>query len=91
MLRPLYAYQYIITVPDLPVCVDQRGGPQCCSTEYILNQLNITEQLFIDGLRLELQGRFQAFNNIVDRIRACKLQMQTFRPIQLLESVNLKQ
>ena len=60
------------TVLDLPVCVDQRGGPQCCSTQFILDQLNITEENFLEGLRIELQERFQAFDAIVDRLRACK-------------------
>ena len=63
---------YIHAVPDLPVCVDQRGGPQCCSTQFILDQLNITEQNFLEGLRIELQERFQTFDAIVDRLRACK-------------------
>ena len=60
------------TVPDLPVCVDQRGGPQCCSTQFILNRLTMTEQDFIDGLRLELMERFMAFDTLVERLRTCK-------------------
>ena len=60
------------TVPDLPVCVTQRGGPQCCSTQFILEQLNITLERFLDGLRIELQERFQAFDTIADGLRACK-------------------
>ena len=65
-------YVYIV-VPDLPVCVDQRGAPQCCSIRYILARLNTSEEDFLEGLRTELRERFQDFETIVTRIRECKL------------------
>ena len=59
-------------VPDLPVCVDQRGGPQCCSAQFIMDQQMMAAQNFLDGLRLELNERFLSFDMLVERLRTCK-------------------
>lgn len=60
------------TVPDLPVCVDQRDAPQCCSTQFIQEQQSLAEQNFIQGLRTDLTERFQQFDSIVDQLRTCE-------------------
>ena len=60
------------TVPDLPVCVGQRAVAQCCSTQYIQDRLSITEDTFLEGLRIELRERFQPFEALADELRACK-------------------
>ena len=49
---------------------------QCCSTDYILSRLNITEVNYLDGLREELRERFQAFNELAERLRQCELILQ---------------
>ena len=59
-------------VPDLPVCVDQRGGPQCCSAQFIMDQQMMAAQNFLEGLRLELTERFMSFDMLVERLRTCK-------------------
>ena len=60
------------SVPDLPVCVDQRNVAQCCSTQFIQQRQNLAEQNFINGLRMELQERFQDFENLTNALRTCK-------------------
>ena len=65
------AFYHITAVPDLPICTDIRNVSQCCSTQYISDQPLRIEQLFLEGLKIELQDRFQNFENIVDRLRAC--------------------
>ena len=57
------------TVSDLPVCVDLRGDPQCCSSQFIRQRQAEAEQQFLDGLRIELRERFAVFNAIVDNIK----------------------
>lgn len=59
------------TVPDLPVCVNLRNVAQCCSTAFIFERLNISREDFVDGLREELQDRFEGFEDLVDQLRTC--------------------
>ena len=59
-------------MPDLPVCMDQRNNAQCCSSSYITDRLGITEEDFLAGLRAELEDRFDDFDDLVERLRACK-------------------
>ena len=68
-----HTHTHMHTVPDLPVCVAQRAVAQCCSTQFILDQQNITEENFLEGLRTELRERFQNFRDIVAQLRQCKL------------------
>ena len=58
-------------VSDLPVCENERDIPQCCSVRYILERLNVSEGNFLAGLRMELEDRFEDFDDLVDRLRDC--------------------
>ena len=53
--------------------MDQRNISQCCSTQFILRQQSIAEQDFLQGLRLELNGRFLQFKTTVSTLRTCEL------------------
>lgn len=64
---------YTHLVPNLPVCDDERGVPQCCVVDYILERLNVTEEDFLEGLREQLRERFQGFEDIANRLRQCEL------------------
>ena len=60
-------------VPDLPVCDDERDVPQCCVVNFILERLNVTKEDFLEGLREQLRGRFQDFEDIANGVRRCEL------------------
>ena len=60
------------TVPNLPVCVDERTVPQCCVVDFILERLNATEEDFLEGLRDQLRERFRDFRDITDNLRQCE-------------------
>lgn len=64
---------YTHSVPDLPVCDDERAVPQCCVVGFILERLNVTEEDFLEGLREQLRERFQSFEDITNRLRQCEL------------------